>query len=547
MHEPLLQDFLRFDPDSAEIRLQDERLVLVSARAMGALRMELIHCLGKDLTRGVFKRFGFAAGSADGLALRAMFPEADRRTHLRFGAQMHALEGVTRVQTLKEQTEIDFEAGLFHIEALWLNSYEADLHLQHFGTAREPACWNLAGYASGHSSAVLGRRTLVVEHECRAMGAPHCRFTVDFLDDLEETKESRDYLPKSVSQEMERLQKEIREQAESIAYERNRVAELKETLTETARFGEVLGHSQVLCNALKTAKAVAPVDSTVLLLGESGTGKEVLARAIHQHSSRQKAIFLAVNCSAIPETMQEAELFGYVQGAFTGAVRANQGMFEAADGGTLFLDEIGDLTPSAQTKILRVLQEGEIKRLGEQKVRKVDVRILAATHRDLLDMIRRGLFREDLFYRLEVVSIRLPPLRERENDALLLADHFLGFYRDKFAKEILGFDEGARRLIASYSWPGNVRELRHAVERAVILSEKTVIRTEDLPERVRAYKLPERERRADIPVEDEEARIKAAIRKTGGNKKEAARLLGIGRTTLYRKLKTMTESGDTRD
>lgn len=255
---------------------------------------------------------------------------------------------------------------------------------------------------------------------------------------------------------------------------------LEETLGERYRFGNIIGKSTKMQEIFKLAEIVAESDSSVLIQGESGTGKEVLAKAIHYNSGRRASAFVTINCAALTETLIESELFGHEKGAFTGAIGRKLGLFETANGGTAFLDEIGEVPTSVQVKLLRVLQNGEIKRVGGNDVIKVDVRIIAATNRDLKQSIKEGRFRDDLYYRLNVISITLPPLRERTEDIPLLANHFLKLYNEKIKKEITGFTPSALKLLLSYHWPGNVRELENAIERAVILCQEKELGVEHL-------------------------------------------------------------------
>src|SRR4051795_11662190 len=248
----------------------------------------------------------------------------------------------------------------------------------------------------------------------------------------------------------------------------------------------IVGQSPSLQATLDIIRQAAPSSATVLLLGESGTGKELFARALHEHSTRAQAPFVPINCAAIPDTILESELFGYERGAFTGAVARKEGRIERAQGGTLFLDEIGELSLGVQVKLLRFLQEGEIERLGGTSPVKVDSRVVAATNRDLASRVREGKFREDLYYRLNVIQVILPPLRERLADIPLLADHFVGKYAAKNGKQFSGITPSALEALEAYPWPGNVRELEHAIERAVVLSRGTEIAAEDLPESVRS-------------------------------------------------------------
>jgi two-component system response regulator AtoC len=299
-----------------------------------------------------------------------------------------------------------------------------------------------------------------------------------------------------------------------------------------------------MIEVLEVMERAAGFKATVLLTGESGTGKEVLARAIHSQSPRRSEAFVAINCAAIPEALLESELFGHSKGAFTGADRARRGLFLEADGGTLFLDEVGELPTALQAKLLRVLQEEEIRPLGESKSRRVDVRVLAATARDLEAEVGAGRFREDLFYRLNVVRLAVPPLRERPNDIPLLVDHFLARFRETLGKPVRGISDEALEKLVAYRWPGNVRELENVVERAIILAGSDRIGLSELPQNVvmpqpgeatasrpTDYSL----RRARRLVEVEA--IQRALRATGGNRTHAARLLEISHRALLYKLK----------
>ena len=245
-----------------------------------------------------------------------------------------------------------------------------------------------------------------------------------------------------------------------------------------------------MVDVYKTVARAAATKSTVLILGESGTGKELMARALHQHSPRSHRPFVAVDCGAMTESLLESELFGHVRGAFTGAFSDKRGVFEEADTGTCFLDEIGDITPNMQAKLLRVLQENEIRRVGGQKWIKVDVRILAATNRDLVERVKQGTFRQDLFYRINVVTIHLPALRQRAEDIPALAYHFLRRYSQEHGKPVVGISEDAMALLRAYTWPGNIRELENTIERAVALSNQAMLTPEDLPVEVRDRSTP---------------------------------------------------------
>ncbi len=315
---------------------------------------------------------------------------------------------------------------------------------------------------------------------------------------------------------------------------------LQRQLDDLAGADEMVGRSPAILDLARLVKQVAPSTATVLILGESGTGKELVARAIHRLSPRREKPFVRVNCAALPDTLLESELFGHEKGAFTGAVGRRQGRFELADGGTLLLDEVGDLSPLAQAKVLRVLQEGEFEPIGAMRTVKVDVRVVAATNQDLATLVGEKRFREDLYYRLQVIALTVPPLRERREDIPLLAQHFLRRYATKNHRAIQGFSEEALARLTDYPWPGNVRELEHSVERAVVLAQGPFVEARDLPEAVaqaepstRVVPIP-----IGMPLEEVEQRlIEETLRQTKGDKELAAKLLGIASRTIYRKLK----------
>jgi two-component system response regulator HydG len=324
------------------------------------------------------------------------------------------------------------------------------------------------------------------------------------------------------------------------------VAENRSLKAEIKRLAhrEIIGSSQALRRVIDVATQAAPSQATVLVLGESGTGKELLARYIHERSARSRGPFVAVNCAAIPETILESELFGHERGAFTGAMAKKDGRFAKAAGGTLFLDEIGELSPSVQVKLLRVLQEGEYEPLGGNTA-KADVRIVAATNRDLVAEVAASRFREDLYYRLNVIAITAPPLRARREDIPLLVDHFLGLYCAKNGRPRLQPTRGALERLADYAWPGNVRELENAIERAVVLSRSDALAEGDLPDHIAtasASTTTQLTFEIGTPLEEIELRvIRETLRNTRGDKSLAAQLLGISTRTIYRKLDGVTE------
>src|SRR5438093_157840 len=320
--------------------------------------------------------------------------------------------------------------------------------------------------------------------------------------------------------------------------EQNRA--LKQQLEDIRAKGQMIGASPSFRRMLTLVEQIADSSATVLIQGESGTGKELAARTIHERSARRTGPFVAVNCAALPDTLLESELFGYEKGAFTGAVGRKEGRFELAHGGTLFLDEVADLSLVTQPKILRVLQEGEFERLGGTRTLQVDVRIVAATNQDLAEMVKEKRFREDLYYRLNVITVRVPPLRERHEDIRLLAQYYLRIYAAKNGRKLDSFSNEALERLESYRWPGNVRELENLIERTVLLARKDRIDAEDLPEEVAGVKRPPRDAILELvgtPLAEIEQRLlDETLRITGGNKTQAAKLLGIDVRTGPRKL-----------
>ncbi len=347
-----------------------------------------------------------------------------------------------------------------------------------------------------------------------------------------------DYLTKPL--DLEELLLRIGRVSEQVRLQ-SAVRDLQARLVERHRLEGIIGESGRMQEVLALVKRVAPSNATVLIRGESGTGKELIARAIHFNSPRGEGPLVTLNCAALPEQLLESELFGHERGAFTGAVVQRKGRFEQADGGSIFLDEIGDLSPTLQVKLLRVLQERQFERLGGNRTLAVNVRILAATHRDLEQALRDGTFREDLYYRLNVVTIQVPPLRERREDIPLLLEHFLRKFAQKNRRELTGLTAAARDAFLRYDYPGNVRELENIVERSVLLCRGQVIDLEDLPMALRPGERgpaePEPRRLPDLLAGIERQAIRAALERHGGIQTQAAAELGIGERVLRYKMK----------
>ncbi len=448
---------LHFAPGDGRIWLDDQRMQLIHTSAMGVLRRELIEGLGIERARGLLTRMGYNSGAHDAQLARKLRPKAPLHDMFVVGPQLHALEGIVLVEPIS--MEIDIERGHYYGEFIWRGSSEADEHVRTYGIAAEPACWGQVGYACGYTSVFVGRPILFRETECRAMGHAHCRIIgkpVEAWDDAEVDARF--------------LQAEPFSRGLSAT---SRVPAGNVPNAETAAMfaeGDIVGVSTGFNAVCHMLRCVADTNATVLFLGESGVGKEVFARTLHRISARAGQGFVAVNCAAIPETLIESELFGVERGAYTGATSARQGRFERAHGGTLFLDEIGTLSLTSQGKLLRALQEGEIERVGDNHTRKVDVRVIAATNLDLKAEVRAGRFREDLYFRLNVFPIKVPPLRERREDIPVLMNHFLQKFTRRHKREVTGFTARAIDTLLSYELPGNIRELENMIERGVILA-----------------------------------------------------------------------------
>ena len=450
-----LRSLLRFDPANANIWLDENRMLLLHTRALGALRKELFDSLGEERARGLLIRMGFVSGQQDAELAKKMIGDGAPDAPFLLGPELHMLEGVVRSRLVR--LDLDVLAGWFDGEFIWENSWEAEAHRALFGLVGHPVCWSQIGYASGYVTTFLNRLVVFREVECAGCGSPACRIVGKPAD---QWKDADDYLhyfrPENIIGELEQLQ--------------NEVATLRATLVSERRQSDLIGVSEGFRTAFDLVQRAAASPINVLLLGETGVGKERFARWLHDHSDRADKAFIAINCAAIPNELIEAELFGVEKGAFTGAQQARSGRFERADGGTLFLDEVGDLSLSAQVKLLRVLQTGELERLGDNRTRRVNVRLIAATNVNLKQAITEGRFRADLYYRIGPYPVRIPPLRERAADIPLLIDALVGKYSGLYKKQLRGVTDRARQILLRYPWPGNIRELENVIERGVLLA-----------------------------------------------------------------------------
>ena len=420
-----LAELLDFRPDQGIIRLHEQRVVILSAAAMGLLRKELVDTLGLETAERLALRFGFADGYHDAVNLRERSNWTDPLDGLRAGAMLHTLEGIVRADVRK--IEHDDATGRFEEEVVWHDSYVAEQHVHHYGKTASPVCWSLVGYSSGFVSACLGKEIYFRETVVRGTGGQGTASAIgrdaeSWGDELRRHSRGlsggQPWVRKSsvcARRSGERL-KELDRRERLLERRERELNLLRDRVNRHAAAKHFIAGSPAMQDVLELAARVAPLDTTVLVYGESGTGKEFIVRMIHDQSPRASAPFVSINCAALTETLLESELFGHVRGAFTGAVRDKAGLFEVAGSGTIFLDEIGEVAPTVQAKLLRALQEREIRRVGAERNIKVNARVVAATNRDLRAAVDAGTFREDLYFRLGAFIITVPPLRDRRED-----------------------------------------------------------------------------------------------------------------------------------
>lgn len=541
---------LRFNPDEAQIWLEGERMVLLHLGAFGTLRRELIDRLGMETARAIIQRMGHASGAIDAtLALNAK-PDADIRESFMAGPRLHAIEGMVAVEPVR--LEVDPETGFHSGEWVWRNSAEVEAHLRAYGVSAQPVCWALIAYASAFTSAFMGRPILYREVECKAMGAPHCRIVggpAELWQDGE-----RDDLHLGIDVDA------VPEWHDSAWHDIHRPPH--ETILWPS--DRLVGASPDFAAMMHQVDRVAPTQAPVMLLGEPGVGKKSCARLIHQRSNRAGKPLVAFNCAALTGEQLDNELFGVEK---TGSTPGRQGRIERANGGTLFLEDVHRLEMRAQARLLRMMQTKEVERGGSGTPRPVDVRIVASSNNGLSEAVRSGTFREDLYYRLAVFPIPIPPLRERRSDIPLLIRHFVGIYAQRYGKTLAGLTSDAIGYLLTHEFPGNIAELESMIERATIMAcDGRPIAVNDLAspadfQNPRFYglsdrgvlisKLQEGEAQHDEVGLDklleskfnletfESQLIERAVRRAGGNLSKAAKSLGLTRPQLayrYRKV-----------
>ena len=529
------KELLELDPEGGMIRFAGQRALLLDAVAMGLLRQYLVENFGLTAARAVLTQFGFAHGWRMAAAMKEEFKWANDEEWSRAGPRIHTLQGLFRTQPGSGDP-------LASKGAMLLESYEAEQHLLHFGRSDSAVCWTICGLMSGYVSRTSGKEIYVLENRCLGEGHAACHLQGRTREEWgeEHAGELAFYEPGGLEEcldvSLSRVTGTLRAAEQKLRAHRHALVRVARDVEEPLG---MVAKSPKMQQVVDLARRVAKVDATVLITGESGVGKERIARFIHDESTRAAGPFIAVNCGAISEELLESELFGHARGAFTGAASDRPGLFEAASRGTLLLDEIGDISPGMQVKLLRVLQEREIRRVGENKSRSVDVRVLAATNRDPAHGVAEGTFRQDLYYRLKVVELLVPPLRDRRDDILPLARLLLADAVVRMGRKISGLTPRAADQLLRYDWPGNVRELENAMERAVALARGSRVDLDDLPEEIRqAFPRPVVNGETVQSLGDiEKEYILAVLELNGGNQRRTSEQLQIGSATLYRKLK----------
>jgi DNA-binding NtrC family response regulator len=525
-----LKELLELNPGGGMVHFAGQRALIFDAVAHGLLRKELIDSFGERVARGILSRYGYIHGRRLAETMKNKFKWDSEEDWQKAGARIYALQGLFM---LDPDGPIAFgpEGGT------WLVSYEAEQHVLLKGRSDNSVCWTLSGLISGYLSFTSGKNLYALEDKCTGKGDAACHVIIKSEEewgdevggDLAVFKRGGiDEALRDVTTTLKHTESELREKTRKLAI----LAKIDEDPAE------LLARSPEMRKLMELAKTIAAIDSTTLVTGESGTGKERVARFVHDHSAHAEGPFIAVNCGAITETLLESELFGHARGAFTGATTDRPGLFEAANGGTLFLDEVGEISLPMQVKLLRALQEREVRRVGENKTRRINVRIVSATNKSLKTEVAEKRFREDLYYRLKVVELAVPALRNRREDILPLARLLLAEAATQMKRSVDGLTAEAADLLIGYAWPGNVRELANAMERAVAVAKTNRVDVMDLPPEVRLVMPLVSNKGVPRFLRDvEKDCILGALEKTQGNRVEAAELMGLGVATLYRKLK----------
>lgn len=531
-----LRELLSFKPHGGTMSFLGRRTYLTDMVSHGLLRKELQATVGYEMTRTTITRSGFIRGWLLAEQIKRQMPEVwDEAREGVLGPMICSMFGFGEVLS-SHRTDGTSDAPL--VETYFIGSYEAEQQLRLNGQSENVTCWEQVGFASGYVSHIEQRTVYFIESECQAKGDCHCHLIGKYVELWDE--EIDPYLPYFNGINIDTVQAEVHDilRVEE-HFPRNFSQNLDLSVkTNYIRSGYPINNSYPMQKLIDMAMTVAKVPTSILITGESGVGKEKLVEFIHQHSDLSDKPLLAINCGAITETLLDSELFGHVKGAFTGADNNKIGLIESADGGTLFLDEVGELSPTMQTKLLRVIQEKQIRRVGDNNIKDVEVRIISATNKDLEAAVEAGEFRQDLYYRLNVIKLIIPPLRNRGEDILPLARYFLGDFNEKLNRNITGFNYKTADLLLNYDWPGNIRQLANTIERAVVLSPGPQVMPEDLPEEFHQNITKPSVNNGIKPLNSiEKDYIISVLETLNNNKALTAKKLGMSLATLYRKLK----------
>ena len=531
---------VEFRPDEGAIYFRNKRLVMLSTSSFGQWQRSLARMLGEKEAQRVLLNAGYIEGFLHYVSVNQLF---GRHQGFIVAPRLGEVLGFSKV----ELQSVCEDPSAFLVEIRFYNSLEAEQHLLLNGSSNIPVCLYQMGFASGYCAAERGIEVYFKETECVACGHSYCsavgRDAESWGPELAKLRE--DYGFHSFA-DVEALWAEQRRRAAALAKQREKLfptrglqeaaadVAIRKTTMKAIEKDHFIVREPAMMEILDQAVCVARLNSPVLVQGETGTGKEFLVSLIHQHSARADRQLVSINCAAFTESLLDSELFGYTRGAFTGAVTDKTGLFEIAGDGTLFLDELGEMPLGLQAKLLRAIENGEIRRVGSNKTIKVYPRILAATNRDLKALIAAGKFREDLYFRLNSFVIQLPPLRERRDSIPPMVQHFLQEVTSKFEKKVTNVSPEAMACLMAYSWPGNVRELKHAIERAVVVASGHTIHLRDLPPEMRGT--PTNEEQLTLKRGERQVLVQV-LAENRGNRTATAQALNISMSTLWRKMR----------
>jgi DNA-binding NtrC family response regulator len=536
---------LEFRPDEGKIFCEDERMLVWTASAFGALQKLLLARLGVDEARKILCQFGFRHGFHSYLTAEQLFGKVKVGSGI--ATRFHEVVGFGKYTNTRAT-----EPPSFRFESNYVDSVEAEAYRTSFGTSDIPVCWWAVAFASGYCSARFDLEAYYKEIHCSAQGHPECQVlgqdAEQWGEEAQPLRADYGFSDAADAAEFRRQQYELhrewhrnRERARSAGIAGGSKSSMRQRLETFAKEHNFIVREEAMWEVLENAMYVAKLNTPVLIHGETGTGKEFVAELIHQNSARSNRAFVSINCAALTETLLESELFGHVRGAFTGAVADKRGLFELASEGTLFLDEIGEIPFGLQAKLLRVLENGEMRRVGSTQLIRVNPRVIAATHRDLQALSARGEFRQDLYFRLNAFVVELPPLRTRRDSIPPMVQYFTQQVSEAFGKRVEAITPEAMARLCAYDWPGNVRQLRHAIERAIVVARRETIDVPDLPAEISISSLKSQVQPIDLgrcALKDGERQvILSTLAQHDGNRAATAATLGIDVSTLWRKMR----------